>query len=86
MLPLGRRPTLGVPNTARLLIANQAPGTKEDRTGHRILQGCLMGSTTEVAGFLPRQFHDVRRVAMLPMGWCYPGRQPNGGNASPRPE
>ena len=32
------------------------------------------------------EFYDVRRVAILPMGMCYPGRLPNGGDAPPRPE
>ena len=31
-------------------------------------------------------FYDARRVAILPMGLCYPGRLPNGGDRPPRPE
>jgi uracil-DNA glycosylase len=31
-------------------------------------------------------FYDETRVAILPMGLCYPGRLPNGGDAPPRPE
>jgi uracil-DNA glycosylase len=31
-------------------------------------------------------FYDESRVAIVPMGFCYPGRLPNGGDAPPRPE
>ncbi len=84
-LPLGPRPILRVSGTARLLIASQAPGTKvhasgtpwTDESGKR-LRGWL--------GLTPEQFYDVSQVAILPMGLCYPGRLPNGGDAPPRPE
>ena len=84
-LPLGPRPILRVSTTARLLIASQAPGTKvhasgtpwTDASGHR-LRAWL--------GMAPEDFYDVARVAILPMGLCYPGRLPRGGDAPPRPE
>ena len=84
-LPLGPRPVFRVSTTARLLIASQAPGTKvhfsgmpfTDASGDR-LRGWL-GMAKEV-------FYDESRVAILPMGLCYPGRLPNGGDAPPRPE
>ncbi len=71
--------------TARLLIASQAPGTKvhvsgtpwTDASGVRLRQ--WLGLTPEV-------FYDGRQIAILPMGLCYPGRLPNGGDAAPRPE
>jgi uracil-DNA glycosylase len=34
----------------------------------------------------PDTFYDQRRIAIIPMGLCYPGRLPNGGDAPPRPE
>lgn len=82
-LPLGPRPILRVSTTARLLIASQAPGTKvhvsgtpwTDASGHR-LRGWL--------GMTPEAFYDGAVVAILPMGLCYPGRLPNGGDAPPR--
>lgn len=37
-------------------------------------------------GLTPEVFYDGRRIAILPMGLCYPGRLPNGGDAAPRPE
>jgi uracil-DNA glycosylase len=84
-LPLGPRPVFRVSSTARLLIIGQAPGTKvhatgipwNDPSGDR-LRGWLM---------LDRErFYDERRIAIVPMGLCYPGRLPNGGDAPPRRE
>jgi uracil-DNA glycosylase len=84
-LPLGPRPVLRVSATARLLIIGQAPGTKvhetgipwNDPSGER-LRGWL--------GMDRTQFYDQSRIAIVPMGLCYPGRLPNGGDAPPRPE
>ncbi len=84
-LPLGPRPILRVSTTARLLIASQAPGAKahgtgvpfSDASGDRLRAWLGMDLAT---------FHDAARVAILPMGFCYPGRLPNGGDAPPRPQ
>ncbi len=84
-LPLGPRPVLRVSTTARLLIIGQAPGTKvhetgipwNDPSGER-LRGWL--------GMDRALFYDQSRIAIVPMGLCYPGRLPNGGDAPPRPE
>ncbi len=84
-LPLGPRPVLRAGATARLLIVGQAPGTKvhetgipwNDRSGER-LRAWL--------GLEPAAFYDERRVAIVPMGFCYPGRDPRGGDNPPRPE
>ncbi len=85
VLPLGPKPVFRVSATARVLIAGQAPGTKvhetgipwNDPSGER-LRGWL--------GMDRETFYDERRIAILPMGFCYPGRLPNGGDAPPRPE
>src|SRR5579864_694374 len=72
-LPLGARPVLrGLPS-ARLLVISQAPGTRvhetglsfNDRSGDRLR--AWLGIDRET-------FYDERRVAVLPMGLCYPGR------------
>jgi len=84
-LPLGPRPIFRVSPTARLVIASQAPGTLAhasgtpwtDASGHR-LRGWL--------GLTPDEFYDPARIAILPMGFCYPGRLPRGGDLPPRPE
>jgi uracil-DNA glycosylase len=85
LLPLGPRPLLQASATARILIASQAPGTKghesgipfDDASGERLRD--WMGLTNA-------QFYDVRHVAIVPMGLCYPGRLRGGGDAPPRPE
>ena len=83
-LPLGPRPVLRVSATARLLIASQAPGTKVHETGISFSDA----SGDRLRGWLGMDkdtFYDVSRVAILPMGLCYPGRLPQGGDAPPRP-
>lgn len=83
-LPLGPRPILRVSPTARLLIIGQAPGTRvhatgvpwNDASGDR-LRGWL--------GLERDAFYDGSRIAIVPMGLCYPGRLPRGGDAPPRP-
>ena len=85
VLPLGPRPVFQVSATARLIIIGQAPGTRvhesgvpfTDASGER-LRG-WMGISREV-------FYDPARVAIMPMGFCYPGRLPAGGDCPPRPE
>ena len=84
-LPLGPRPVLRARPGARLLIVGQAPGTKvhesgipwNDKSGER-LRDWLQ---TE-----PEIFYDEARIAIVPMGFCYPGREDRGGDKPPRPE
>lgn len=84
-LPLGPRPVLRVSATATLLIVGQAPGTRvhetgipwNDRSGER-LRAWL--------GMAPEVFYDEARVAIVPMGFCYPGVDAKGGDLPPRPE
>ena len=84
-LPLGPRPVLRVSATARILIVGQAPGTRvhetgipwNDRSGDRLRD--WMGLDRET-------FYDSGRIAIIPMGLCYPGRDARGGDRPPRPE
>ncbi|MGH6933481.1 MAG: uracil-DNA glycosylase family protein [Dongiaceae bacterium] len=84
-LPLGPRPVLRMKPGARLLIIGQAPGTKvhesgipwNDRSGDRLRD--WLAIETEV-------FYDEARVAIMPMGFCYPGIDAKGGDRPPRPE
>lgn len=84
-LPLGPRPVFRLSPGARLLIVGQAPGTKvhesgipwNDRSGDRLRQWMAIDR---------EDFYDQRRIAILPMGLCYPGRLAQGGDAPPRPE
>ena len=84
-LPLGPRPVLHVSRTARLLIASQAPGTKVHETGISFWDASG-DRLREWLGIGKDVFYDESRIALLPMGFCYPGRLPNGGDAPPRPE
>jgi uracil-DNA glycosylase len=84
-LPLGPRPIFRVSTTARLLIIGQAPGTKVHETG--IPWNDASGDRLRLWLSLSRgDFYDVSRIAIMPMGFCYPGRLSNGGDAPPRPE
>ncbi len=83
-LPLGPRPVLQCSASARILIAGQAPGSKvhasgipfDDPSGDRL---------REWMGIKPEVFYDPARVAILPMGFCYPGSGKS-GDLPPRPE
>ncbi len=84
-LPLGPRPVVHISATARVLIASQAPGTKVhhagisfwDNSGNRLRDWLGMDRAL---------FYDESQVAIMPMGFCYPGRLANGGDAPPRRE
>ncbi len=83
-LPLGPRPVFQVAKSARILVAGQAPGRKvhasgipfSDASGDRLRD--WLGIDREV-------FYDARRVAIVPMGFCYPGTG-KAGDLPPRPE
>ena len=83
-LPLGPNPVLRASTTARILVVGQAPGTKvhatgipwNDASGERLR--AWMGIDHDV-------FYDESRIAIVPMGFCYPGRG-RGGDNPPRPE
>lgn len=84
VLPLGARPVLQASATARLLIVGQAPGAKvhasgvpwDDASGERLREWLGIDKAT---------FYDAARVAIVPMGFCYPGRGGSGDNP-PRAE
>jgi uracil-DNA glycosylase len=82
-LPLGPRPVFQVSDTARLLIVGQAPGTKVHATGipWNDPSGVRLRDWLQLD---PAIFYDVSRVAIMPVGMCYPGRLPNGGDCPPR--
>jgi uracil-DNA glycosylase len=83
-LPLGPRPVLQVHPAARILIAGQAPGRKvhesgvpfDDASGERLR--AWMGVTRDV-------FYDPTQIAILPMGFCFPGTG-RSGDLPPRSE
>ena len=83
-LPAGCRPVVRLGALATLLIISQAPGTRahasgvpfEDPSGTRLRQ--WTGISKEV-------FYDTARVAIMPMGFCFPGTGKS-GDLPPRPE
>ena len=83
-LPLGPRPVFQISCTARILVAGQAPGSKvhasgipfDDASGDRLRDWLGLDRET---------FYDASRVAILPMGFCYPGTGKS-GDLPPRPE
>jgi len=75
-LPLGPHPVLRASASARLLIVGQAPGTKVHASGQRLRSWLALE---------PAPFYDETRIAIVPMGFCYPGKA-GGGDAPPRPE
>ena len=83
-LPLGPRPVLSAGETARIIVVGQAPVARvhttgipwDDPSGDRLRAWMSVG--TDV-------FYDPSRLAIIPMGYCYPGRG-NGGDLPPRRE
>lgn len=83
-LPLGPRPVIQFGSKASVVVVGQAPGTKvhasgvpwQDKSGEHLREWLQVSSST---------FYDAEQVALLPMGFCYPGRS-GGGDAPPRPE
>lgn len=84
-LPHPPRPVLRVSTTARLLVASQAPGNLVNQTG--IPFNDPSGERLRVWMGVDRDtFYDVSRIAIAPMGFCFPGNDAAGGDLPPRPE
>ena len=83
-LPEGPRPVLQLAAGARVVVIGQAPGRRvhasgipwDDPSGERL---------RDWLGLEPERFYDPAKVAIMPMGFCYPGTGPGGDNP-PRPE
>lgn len=84
-LPLGARPLVQIGARARLLIIGQAPGARahtsgvpwDDASGARLRDWLGIDAAT---------FYDAEQVALVPIGFCYPGVAQGGGDLPPRPE
>lgn len=84
-LPHTARPVVRLSHSARILIAGQAPGARvhasgipfDDASGERLRH--WMGVTSD-------EFYDASRIALLPMGFCFPGNDEKGGDLPPRRE
>lgn len=83
-LPFAPRPILSFSSQARIVITGQAPGLKahesgtpwNDASGERLRE--WLGISQDI-------FYDASKIAIVPMGFCYPGRGKS-GDAPPRPE
>lgn len=84
-LPRGPRPVLQASPGARLVVAAQAPGLKVHKTGLPF-NDPSGDRLRDWMGIDRETFYDARRVNIIPMGFCYPGRNPRGGDNPPRPE
>jgi uracil-DNA glycosylase len=84
-LPHAPRPVLRPSTTARLLIAGQAPGIRVHQTG--IPFNDPSGDRLRAwMGIDRATFYDTVRVAIVPMGFCFPGHDANKGDLPPRRE
>lgn len=72
-LPFEPKPILQISNRSKILILGQAPGARthqqgipfDDKSGERLRTWL---------GVNKSQFYDAKLFAILPMGFCYPGR------------
>ena len=79
------RPVVRVSSTARLLVAGQAPGARvhksglpfTDPSGDRLRDWMGVDATT---------FYDESKIAIVPMGFCFPGYDDRKSDLPPRPE
>ncbi|MEP5937464.1 MAG: uracil-DNA glycosylase family protein [Erythrobacter sp.] len=88
-LPHGPRPVVQFSAASKILIIGQAPGSKvhasgvawDDDSGDRL---------RDWLGLAKPEFYDSDKIALVPMGFCYPGKVPKekggGGDKPPRPE
>lgn len=84
-LPHEPRPVLQVSTTARIAICGQAPGTRVHASGRPFTDPS--GDRLRMwLGIGPEIFYDSSRVAVVPMGFCFPGLDDKGGDLPPRRE
>lgn len=83
-LAAGARPVLQIGRTARVLVAGQAPGRRVHESGVPFADASG-DRLREWMGVSHEEFYDPSRIAILPMGFCYPGTG-RSGDLPPRPE
>jgi uracil-DNA glycosylase len=84
-LPHEPRPVIQASVSARLCIAGQAPGTRVHASGRPFTDPSGV-RLRHWLGLDEADFYDERRIAILPMGHCFPGLDAKGGDLPPRPE
>jgi uracil-DNA glycosylase len=84
-LPHEPRPVVSPSSTARILLAGQAPGARVHNSGRPFTDPS--GDRLRAwLGVSPEVFYDQSRIAIVAMGFCFPGNDANGGDLPPRPE
>ncbi len=83
-LPLGPRPVVSADINSKIVIVGQAPGTKVHTSGipWDDASGKQLRSWLQVS---EEQFYNPKNFAIIPMGFCYPGKGKS-GDLPPRPE
>ncbi len=84
-LPHTPRPVLRLSTTARILVCGQAPGTRVHASGTPFTDPSGVRLRAWM-GVSDEEFYDGARVAVIPMGLCFPGLDKNGGDLPPRKE
>lgn len=84
-LPHEPRPVIQASATARLCIASQAPGTRVHASGRPFTDPSGV-RLRHWLGLDDATFYDASRVAIVPMGHCFPGLDAQGGDLPPRRE
>lgn len=84
-LPHEPRPVVRAQSTARIAVCGQAPGTRVHASGFPFTDpsGDRLRAWMSVT---PEEFYDEERVAVVPMGFCFPGLDAKGGDLPPRKE
>jgi len=83
-LPLGPRPVVQAHEDAKILVVGQAPGIRVHKSGKPFddPSGVRLRRWLDMT---PGQFYDPSLLAIVPMGFCYPGTGKS-GDLPPRPE
>lgn len=84
-LPHEPRPVLRLSASARILIAGQAPGVRVHESGVPFTDPSGVRLRAWL-GMSEAEFYDTERVAIVPMGFCFPGQDARGADRPPRPE
>jgi uracil-DNA glycosylase len=84
-LPHEPRPVLRPSTSARICISSQAPGVRVHASGMPFTDpsGDRLRAWLEVTA---EEFYDDRRIAIVAMGFCFPGHDAAGGDLPPRRE
>jgi uracil-DNA glycosylase len=84
-LPHEPRPVVCPSATARLVVCGQAPGVRVHASGVPFTDPSGVRLRAWM-GVTEAEFYDRRRIAIVPMGFCFPGHDAKGGDLPPRKE